>query len=217
MVNHVKEIARMREHASFLGYEFLTWTFLLLDREDAKLEVERITKGCLFKNEVALVLGTRLTTCLFNHKEQKTSIASPILEDSHEVFASLKNGHLVEALALSFSFGEITVSLMLHAQDFAITQVKIKNNYENSSLSDEENTLSEQEKNREEIFLRMAAIEDAEAIVDALYGHFLDVKLDDHSFKSTLKAMREQIEKRLGHYLRQDRDGSAPMAALGMA
>lgn len=197
-----KDAVRLREQASFLGYEFLTWVFLLLDR-DAKEELSLLTKDLLHKTEVSLSLGARMTTCLLNHKEQKTSVASPILEDSHEVFASLKNGHQVESLALNLGFGEIGVLVMLNATDFSLTQVKIKNNFDSESLSEEEHSLSEDERNREEIFLRMAAIDDVEKVIDALYRHYLQLKTS--SFSLVLDQMRNQIENRLGHYLRLDR------------
>jgi hypothetical protein len=203
MADHVREIARIREQTNFLGYEFLSWLFLLLDRDNGQDEITQLIKKASFNAEVKLVLGNRLITCLFNHKEQKTSIISPILETSHEIFASLKNGHLVEAMALSASFAEIHVSFQLHAQDFALTQVKIKSNYDNDTLSDEEDTLSEEDLRREELFLRFAAVDDVECLIDTLYEQFLRIRLDAKLFAFSLKTMRGQVEARLNGYLRE--------------
>lgn len=202
---NINDAARLREQASFLGYEFLTWLFLLLDKDDGKEELSVITKDLIHKTEVSLVLGERLTTCLLNHKEQKTSIRSPLLEESHEVFASLKNGHQVESLAIGISMAEISVFAMLHAHDFSLTQVKIKSNFDSESLSEDEHSLGEDERNREEIFLRMAAIDDAERIIDALYSHFMKLKASSHGFAKVIDQMKLQIEERLNHYLRHDR------------
>lgn len=197
-----KEVVRLSEQANFLGYEFLTWLFLLLDSDDQE-EIQSITKDLLHKTEVNIVLGERMNTCLLSQKAQKTSIASPLLQESHEVFASLKNGHQVESLALGVSFGEIIVFVSIHAHDFSLTQVKIKNNFDAESLSDDEHSLDEDERMREEIFLRMAAIDDVEKVIDALYGHYL--KLKTASFSKVIEQMKRQIELRLGHYLKMDR------------
>lgn len=202
MNNDFKDMLRLREQLGFLGYEFLTWTFLLLDRDTAKEDIASITKDVLFKDEASLVLGTKLVTCSLINKEQKTSVACPILEDSHEVFASLRNGHLIESLSLGISFGGVIVECSLHAQDFAITGLKIKSAYEAESLTDDENDLDESEKNREELFLRMAAVSDAEKIIDALFNNFLMARMNDKSFSTVVKQMRQQIEDRLGNYLK---------------
>jgi hypothetical protein len=203
MTNHLRENMQIREQKSFLGYEFLTWLFLLLDSDNAKNKVLEITQNLLFKIDVSMVLGSRVTTCLFDNKEQKTSVACPILESSYEVFASLKNGHLIESLALIISFDELKISLMLHAQDFALTQVKIKNNFDNESLTEQED-LSEAEKISEEIFLRISTLSDAEKIVDAFNEYFLRLRLDHEAYFSQLKNMREQVENRLAHHFKKD-------------
>ena len=106
MSDHSKNIARLRENSNFLGFEFLSWLFLLLDHDNAQEEVSKITKDLVFKTEVQIVLGNKLVTCLLTHREQKTSVASPLLEASHEIFASLRGGHLVESLALNINLAE---------------------------------------------------------------------------------------------------------------
>lgn len=203
---HQKEIVKLRESAGFLGYEFLTWVFLLLDREDSEKRVSAITKDALFKNELSIVLGSRLVTCLLGNKEQKTSVKSPVLEESHEAFASIKNGHVVESLSVVVSFSEISVSLMLHAQDFAFTQAQIKSNYGKEALSEDEEALDEKEQNREEIFLRVAALDDVERGIQALYEHFLALRLKESDYKQELLAMRQLVDKRLGSYLAQPKN-----------
>lgn len=203
MFDRAKEAARLRDQVNFLGYEFLTWLFLLTDRESAKDDITAITKGLVFKSDVSMVLGQRLVTCLLNHKEQKTTIISPLLEDSHEIFASLKNGHVVEALSLNIFLGEITISVMLHAHDFAFTQIKIKNNFDNESLSDQDEDLDEGDMTREEIFLRIKAIEDMELIINAFFAHFWQERVANHSAKERLKCMRDQVENRLDYYLQK--------------
>ena len=185
----------------FLGYEFLTWFFLLLDREEAGVDVQKILASKAKYANCQVVLGSKLVTCLLNHREQKTSVASPLLEDSHEIFASLRNGHVVESLAISIKFDEISVGLLIHADDFALTQVKISSNFENQSFAQEENTLSEAELVREEIFLRMAAVDDVGEIIDILYHHFLNIRLVPKNFANDVHFMRNQIEKRLSNYL----------------
>ncbi len=195
------ELARIREQVDFLGYEFLSWLFLFLDHEKSQAELVEITDSLIHNTKVSVVLGERLVTCLFAHKEQKTSVVSPILESSHEVFASIKNGHLIESLSIMVTLGEIKVSLMLHAQDFAFTQVKIKNNFDEDSLTDQNEELDEGDMTREEIFLRTNALKDVERVVDALFSHFIDERFHHKNYKECLISMRMQVENRLGSYL----------------
>jgi len=194
VTNHIKDIARLRESAGFLGYEFLTWLFLLLDREQAQEQVSKII-------DHELVLGNRLVTCLLNHKEQKTSIVSPLLEESHEIFASLQSGHLVESMAINLRFSEINIGVLLHAFDGSFSQVKIKNNYDHDSLAEDQDSLSEQDKTREEIFLRMSALEDLEKAIDAFYQEFVRIRLSAAIYSNELAQMRQQISHRLNTYL----------------
>jgi hypothetical protein len=201
MSDTIKNIARLRESANFLGYEFLSWLFLMLDHDDANNELSKITKDLVFKTEVKVVLGNKLVTCLFTHREQKTSVVNPVLEASNEIFASLRNGHVIESLVISIGLAEISIALTLHAVDFALTQVKIKNNYDNDALSDGEEALSEQDKNQEEIFLRLAAVEDTEAVVNGLFEHWLALRLDSSRYQKELMRMRGQIDQRLGTYI----------------
>jgi len=205
MTEHHKEILKLRERMSFLGYEFLTWCFLLLDRDDAKAHIKVITNNKLFKEEPHIVLGKRLVTCLPELKEQKTSVISPILEASHEAFASIRNGHMIETLSLTIKFSSLSVAFNLHAQDFAFTQAQLKSDFGKDSLLENEQSLDEKDKNREEIFLRMAALDDTERVIDAVFQYFLKLRLNEKAYKYELSLMRDQVDKRLGGYLAQPR------------
>ena len=173
MVNTFNENAKVREQANFLGYEFLTWLLLLVD-SDSSAELVSYTRNIIPKIDVSMVLGQRVITSLLSHKEQKTSITCPILESSHEVFASLRNGHLVEALSLVVSLGELSVSFMIHAVDFSFTQVKIKNNFQSEILPHQDDGLNEADILQEEIFLRMNTLGELELVIDRLYTRFLE-------------------------------------------
>ncbi|MCA9507647.1 MAG: hypothetical protein KC505_04400 [Myxococcales bacterium] len=208
MLTHTKEIARLRDNASFLAYEYLSWLFLLLDRENAGEIISDITKDVLFKEDIKITLGTKLVTCLFNHKEQKTSITSPCLEESHEIFASLRNGHMVESLAIMIGFSDYSLHVQLNATDFALTQIKLKTDYENDDLNQEE-SLSEQDKTREAIFLRMSAIKDLEKILDALFSRFLQIRLK--TYQQELSHMRQHIDKRLSQVNKNNETPPAPL------
>lgn len=203
MTDFAKEIMRLRDNAGFLGYEFLTWCFLLLDRDDALEQMHEIAKNVVPNQKPELVLGQRMVTCLLNHKDQKTSLKTPLLEASYEAFASIRNGHLIESLALELVLSDLRVSFCLHAQDFALTQVQIKSNFDEESLTDNEDSLNELDKNREEIFLRVAALDDTESVINALYEHFLGLRLNEESCMKEIVSMRKQVDKRLGSYLSQ--------------
>src|SRR5262245_50940595 len=121
------DLIQFREQTSFLGYEFLVWTFLLLEKPESSDEVASMISA-MMKTSCRLVVGSRLSTCLMNHKEQKTVICCPIMEDSHEVYASLKNGHVIESLALVLYHNDDSIKFLLHAHDGGITHVTISNN-----------------------------------------------------------------------------------------
>ena len=79
--------------------------------------------------------------------------------------------------------------------------MKIKNNYQSESLADDEEALSEQDKNQEEVFLRLAAVEDAERVINGLYEHWIRIRLNTRQQALELARMRQQIEQRLGSYI----------------
>lgn len=199
-MDRYKEIARLRESAHFLGYEFLTWLFLLLDRDDSDAEIAKLANT---KIGTGVVLGNRVVTCLFHHKEQKTTIASPILQESHEIFASFKNGHVVESLSINVVFDETVMNLTLHAQDFAFTQIKLNNSFDNTRED-----LTEDDQMREDMFLRMTALSDAEALMDSCFRAFLTLRVN--GYKSVQKSMREHVENRLSSYLSRGTVKDAP-------
>lgn len=201
MTISIKELARLREQTGFLGYEFLTWLFLLLDREDAKEKLAAIIKPVM-KSDVAVLLGTRLVLGFLNNPQQKIAIESPILEGSHEVFASLKNGHVIEALSLSIGFDTMSVSFMMQAQDFSLSQIKIKNTFLEVSLEPDNEGLSEEDKTREDFFLRMAVLANLECLMDAFFNHFLLLRIDMR-YGAELLEMRRHIENRLHQFLEQ--------------
>jgi hypothetical protein len=149
------------------------------------------------RKDIEIILGTRLISCLLNHREQKTTVASPALESSNEIFASLRNGHLVESLSLMLIKDELSINLTLHATDFSLTQCKIKNNYEDQNLE-------EQDKSQEEIFLRCAALDDAEGIINDLFERWLSMRLSTEKYSNELARMRAQIADRLESYSAHD-------------
>lgn len=208
MENHIKDIARLRDSKNFLGFEFLSWLFLLLEHEDASKQIEHISKDLVYKTQVQVVLGNKLVSCILAHREQKTSVASPLLETSDEIFASLRSGQVVEMLAISVSLSEIVINITLHATDFALTQIKIKNNYESETLLEDEESLSEQDKNQEEVFLRLAALDDVERVLNGIFEYWLRLRLNPRDYAEELKRMRHQIEARLGNYAKRAADES---------
>lgn len=208
------DMIKFREHTSFLGYEFLSWVLIKIAHEPAILET--IIGKHFFKTDARLTLGNRLTTCLLNHKEQKTTISCPIMEESHEVYASLKNGHVIEALSLVLSLDEMKINCMVHAQDAAITQVKIQNNFDENSYA-EDDGLTEEDQAREDVFLRAKALFDLEKVVDALYEHFLAVRVDAKQYVTTHNEMRALVEKRLADYLHKGQGQNKPLDELRLS
>lgn len=196
----IKLITELREQKNFLGYEFLTWLFLLLDADDGGERVLSILKGTLPKTDVNVSLGTSVITSLIEHREQRTTIKSPVVEANHEVFASLKNGHLMESIALSVSMSEITVTFMLDARDFSFAQVKITSNFVDEAWS-VDHDLNQEDRLREEIFLRMATIEDVELVIDTLFRAFFDVRMNQARYHESIEQMRDQVKKRINSYL----------------
>lgn len=190
------DIIKFREQAAFLGYEFLTWLLLTTEDQEHDQDVAKLFP----KQNANLYVGGRVVTCLLTHKEQKNTIVCPSLKHSHEIYASLKNGHVVEALSLLLSFEDRTVNFLLHAADGAFTQVKITNNFDQSSLTEDEG-LSEEDQIQEEIFLRDSALSDIELVIEKLYQQFLHHRFDSQGYRSYQQLMRERIESRLAQHI----------------
>lgn len=190
------DIIKFREQAAFLGYEYLTWLFLSTEDQEHDQDVSNL----FLKQNAKLYVGGRVVTCLLTHKEQKNTIVCPSLKHSHEIYASLKNGHVIEALSLLLAFEDRTINFLLHASDGAYTQVKITNNFENASLADDEG-LSEEDHMQEEIFLRNSALSDIELVIEKLYQQFLKHRLDAQGYKNYQHRMRQKIESRLAQHI----------------
>ncbi|OPZ23158.1 MAG: hypothetical protein BWZ03_00625 [bacterium ADurb.BinA186] len=112
-------------------------------------------------------------------------------------------------MAITIGFSDYSINLQLNATDFALTQIKLKNNYEDSDGEQEE--LSEQEKMRETIFLRMSAMKDMEKVLDALFAEFLTIRLS--SYAEEIKRMRQHVDERLEKCLGPGRREEAPAAS----
>jgi hypothetical protein len=192
-----KRWADLKDKIDFLGYEFLTWLFLSLGRPQSYSEINLMLKANPRQPDVEVDLGSRIVTTLLNHREQKTTVASPLLLDSHEVYASIRNGHAVETLALVIRLSDTVVSFTLNAADFSFTQMKIKNNFEEEAQGQEEEGLTEQDQSREAIFLRMAATSQVETIVDAMFATFVKRRLAESAYTDEIIQMKSHVELRL--------------------
>lgn len=181
-MNNQKQLSEFREKNDFLGYEFLTWLFLFL--VDNEKSIDDSTK---------IILGNRLTTCLYINKNQKMSISSNNLENSHEVFASIKNGHVIDSLSLQILNGQISINFNINAQDFSLTKIHIKNDFNKDALFDEDQKLNIFDQNREELFLRMANLDIIENITNNLFLEYLTERLDDKKSTLMISKMKDQV------------------------
>lgn len=183
----------LKEQLEFLGYEFLTWVFLLT----AKTPDEARALLPSAQKDSDLCLGSKIVTTRLNHKEQKTSVVSPLLHESEEVFASIRNGHLVETLSLTLHTEDTTYFWTVNAHDFSITQVKIKNNFDDDQGPNQEGEegLSVDDQVREQLFLRMKSLDRIEGITDALFFEFVDRRLQRSEYLSQMASMRAHIKE----------------------
>lgn len=177
-MEHYKQLAELREKNDFLGFEFLTWVFLQL-----------IEKGELSHDEnTKLILGNKVVTCLYSNREQKTSIICPLLEKSYEIFASIKNGHLIESISLQLVIDQLIINFNISAKDFSINQIKINNDF------DKDNDLDETDQIREDIFLRMANLDAVENLINNIFLSFLKERLDSNMMPISTQNMKNIVE-----------------------
>lgn len=181
----------LKEQLDFLGYEFLTWTFLLI----AKTPDEAVALLSSTQKDIEVSLGSKIITTRLNHKEQKTSVVTPLLHESQEVFASIRNGHVVETMSFVMRNDETIYSWIVNAHDFSITQVKIKNNFDDDAQAnnEQEEGLSFEDQVREQLFLRTKSLDVIDGIVDTLFSQFMKRRLQQSDYLSEMASMRAHV------------------------
>lgn len=199
MENQLRILNRLRDQLNFLGYEFLTWLFVFTHND----EINRLDFSS--NDEFKIFLGSKVSMCLLGNKEQKTTINSPLLEESKEAFLCIKNGLLVENLSLAINIDDTNITLQLHAHDFSFNQLKIKENFDNDlndfSRDDSDNKLSERDQNHQDIMLRMATSDQVEGILNNIFNYFIDIRLSGKDYIILINHMRELVNNNLKQQL----------------
>lgn len=188
------EISRSR--LSFLGPEFLTWLYFHLDMQggSAQLSIADTQSGKGLTS-AEIIVGNRVTIKHLALKEMCVTVASPMLDDSGEVLQAVQSGGLIYVLALQAHVEDRKYDFTLNANDGALSQVKI-----HEAFSEEQDEYVEGEKEgavklseEETFFLRIAAIEELEAIVDGIYEQFLQARLAPAYAYETLNSLRNHV------------------------
>jgi hypothetical protein len=185
----IKAIARMRESAPFLGYDFLTWLFCKVQAKTLSPLLQEIALR-FGLGSLELHLGKRINSCLFDRPDYKTSVHNPTMEESREVIQSLLNGHVIESLSLEVYFSANLVSVVLNARDSSFSQLKIQADYEKNSLDD---GLEEKDALHEDIFLRLSMVQALENVYDALFLEFFRLRAEASRFKEEEEALRLKL------------------------
>lgn len=150
---------------SFLGPEFLTWTYFHLDQIDARM-----------------ALGRRVSLKPLNSEEQKVTIASPKLEDSGEFLQAIRAGAYVESMAFDLVIDERVHSFTLNSLDGSISGVKTQGLEKSMGDSAEA-----------DIIIRMSNLDEIEDALNKMFSKFLELRLGQTFVSQEIKTMRESV------------------------
>lgn len=207
--------AAMASDKLFLGPEFLTWMFFHLETEGFAFDAEELTGGTVPTSPgdtVRFAIGRRVTLKAFDASGTRVTVAGPGLSESGEVLQAVRGGAMIDTLALEMAIADRVYSFSLRAADAGISGVKMTDLLEDMD-EPEDAIVDPLEKGKpakkkpklgieEALFLRMAGLDEVEAVLDALYARFLGRRLAsafaDEDIASMRKTVKVGLAARLG-------------------
>jgi hypothetical protein len=161
----------------FLGHEFLTWLWYLMEND----------RGVL-RNAIAdlasLDIGNRIV-CENRLQEGMETIT--IKGDDaglEEGMLALKKGAVVTELNLSYEAGDHQWHFTLKGESLGVSNVKLPQTSSEKSGDDLEGAVLER------VYLHEKVLE----FVDILYKHFVSIRISDEWEEKTVPAIRKWIE-----------------------
>jgi hypothetical protein len=170
------DVAVAHDRFRFLGNEFLTWLWYVIESEPDHLR--RIDE-----NLTALELGNRLV--VQNHRQQTTETVTIRGDEAgmEEGILALKKGALVAEINLTYRSGDQTWHFSLKGEDLQLSGLKVPQTAPVESGEDIEGAVIE----------KAALCQRSIDLIDGLYFEFLRLRLDDLWTAKVLPRMRGWI------------------------
>ena len=168
------DIAVSYEIYKFLGHDFLTWLWFMIDKDPGLLKT-------ITGEEGYLEIGNRM---VFENRSGNNVMESVTIKGDdaglEEGILSLKKGAMVTELNLSYRLGERIWQFTVRGESFHITQMKLPVNEKDGPEPDPEIVVLEKADLCEKIFILM----------DNLYAKFVKIRISERLGQETLPNMR---------------------------
>jgi hypothetical protein len=168
-------LVEMIQQKSFLGSEFATYLWYRSEGRERAMDLGDGRK-CEVVFEKDLVLTSEWGETLAGTFRGDAPTLSP------EAAAALAAGKKVKRARMTFAVGEATYGLVLNAESFDWSGLKLE---APPSISFDE-----------AVPLRLAALDQFHDVFERLYGAFLDLRLDTERWAKELKAIRKWVREK---------------------
>ncbi len=161
----------------FLGGEFLTWLWYAIENGDGRLPAGSTEQG-------ALAVGNRMV--LENHSHEAPEVVTIKGDDAglEEARMALRKGALVVEMNLLYRDGDQEWRFNLKGESLAITNLKPPETGAVTSPEETEGALLE----------RVYLCERVTDLLDALYRHFIHIRVSDAWKTETVPVLKQWIQ-----------------------
>lgn len=190
---------------NFLGPEFLSWLYFYIDAKNGEFHFSEYSKTKVtFEDAFRMCIGNRAALRPLIGTSASVTVTGTALDDSGEVLQAFRAGALVDSLSLEIHFSQSVYTFIVNAKDASISQFRTIQPFAEKSPStfamqreDEEEMDSAELEDEANVLVRMAALDETETILDALYKHFLERRLHQGFVSNDLANMRRVVSEGL--------------------
>jgi hypothetical protein len=192
----------------FLGPEFLTWLYYFLETREWAVPIAELGNELQsrFSNPEALFApGQKVQLKAADGSNTKVALSGTGLDGSGELHQAIRRGAFIETLGLMMALDGQVYSCIINGADGSLSGVKLPNLLADGE-TDEENSPAARSGRRislpvdEVVFLRAAALDDIEKVLDGLFSIFLTRRLAQAFMKEDLGIIRQTVHDSLSFW-----------------
>lgn len=190
---------------AFLGPEFLTWLYFHLEESGWELALpdafSKSTGAAPEGDLVQFALGRRTALRTLDESGARVALTGSNLDGGGEVLQAVKRGALFEVLSLQVALDGRVYELTLSGKDGGLSSVKLPDMFSDPD-EDGPELLDDDKKKRAPkpklpldaiLDLRMVALDEIEAVFDALFARFLTRRLAQAWQEEEVRSMRQAV------------------------
>lgn len=163
------------DKSAFLGREWLVWLWFKSELFEGPFELPGF-------EPVEAWLETKITLEAVAQELEQSQLKGAAPSTSPEAREALRQGKLPTSARLGLRRGELTFGFSFKSDDLSLGAVKLP------TLVNEQTD--------EKFYERMHLLEDLEAMLDALWGEFLSLRLSDAWQREVVPAIRDWVHDR---------------------